>query len=226
MGGSEAEPLRLEVEPSDGTITAWINTTYHDSVRTFLEARIEDAKAKSRLAAAHHMFKNGLSQVMVFTNHNLIQNIIKRNIQITQVELVMGPGGVIAEPRLTGDFTTAILWSRHLPKDPEETAELVLALAEALPDAQVKMKKDSKDEMRWFFPCLTLKNRSPISFFLSSMFIYWKLPSMARINLPTVHNCLRGFDVDPECLLVCAKTARFDSQFTLTLRIERRKLSR
>lgn len=60
----------------------------------------------------------------------------------------MGPGGVIVEPRLTGDFTTAILWSQHLPKDPQETAELIVALAEALPDAEVKMKKDSKDKMR------------------------------------------------------------------------------
>lgn len=58
------------------------------------------------------------------------------------------------------------------------------------------------------------------------MFIYWKLPSVARNNLPTVNNCLRGFDIEPERLLVCAKTARFDSQFTLTLRIERRKFSR
>lgn len=66
MGGSETEPLRLEVDANDGTITAWINTSYHDSVRTFIEARIEDAKAESRFAAAHHTFKNGLSEVMSF----------------------------------------------------------------------------------------------------------------------------------------------------------------
>ena len=63
MGGSDAEPLRLEVDANDGTITAWINISYHDSVRTYLEARAEDAKAESRFAAAHHTFKNGLSQV-------------------------------------------------------------------------------------------------------------------------------------------------------------------
>ena len=57
----------------------------------------------------------------------------------------MGPGGVIVEPRLTGDFTTAILWSQYLPED---ESELVSALAEALPDAHVKMKKDAKDKMR------------------------------------------------------------------------------
>ena len=114
----------------------------------------------------------------------------------------MGPGGVIVEPRLTGDFTTAILWSQHLPED---ESELVSAMAEALPDAHVKMKRDSKDEM--------------------SMFIYWSLPSGARNDLQTANNCLRRFGIDPERLLVCAKTARFDSQFTLSLKIERRKFS-
>ena len=44
--------------------------------------------------------------------------------------------------------------------------------------------------------------------------------------METVHKWLRRFGVDPEKLLVCAKTARFDSQFTLTLKIERRRLSR
>ena len=72
--------------------------------------------------------------------------------------------------------------------------------------------------------------KSPIKarlfIFAFSLFIYWNLPSVARNNLETVNKWLRRFGADPEKLLVCAKTARFDSQFTLTLKIERRRLSR
>ena len=57
----------------------------------------------------------------------------------------MGPGGTIAEPVLNGDFTTAILWSRHLP---EKAEELLETLAEVLPAAQVRIKEDSKKAMR------------------------------------------------------------------------------
>ena len=63
MGGSETEPLRLEVDPRDGTITVWINSLHHDSVRSYIEGRIDSAKAESRLASAHYKFRNGFSQV-------------------------------------------------------------------------------------------------------------------------------------------------------------------
>jgi hypothetical protein len=122
LSDPDSEPFRLDVNASEGTLVAWSNAFYHETIREYLIIVIDDAKTTANYENFTHLSKIGLSQF----------------------ELILGMGGAVVEPMLSGDFKTIIIGQKILPSGDDQRRKLADKINNLLADANVTVKDDDK----------------------------------------------------------------------------------